>query len=168
VVNVVAFCHRYSDSLHIDTANIVLFGHSMGGWVCLEALTRLPSVKKGFALSTWNIGLDFKKVMNAKERSDLIAKSGNSTKYFVLNTSLSDLFGPVMTHPEQYEPATHAALLAKKSIVMLDEHHRNEEIATAIRAQHPADFDYEVWNTDHPFSNKRVSLMNKVLAFLEK
>ncbi len=168
VVNVVAFCHRYSDSLHIDTANIALFGHSMGGWVCLQALARLPAVKKGFALSTWNIGLDFKKVMNAKERIDLIAKSGNSTKYFVLNTSLSDLFGPVMTHPERYEPATHAALLAKKSIVMLDEHHRNEVIATAIRAQHPADFDYEVWNTDHPFSNKRVSLMNKVLAFLEK
>ena len=46
VTNVVAFCNKYQDSLKIDTANIVLFGHSMGGWVCLKALEQLPQVKK--------------------------------------------------------------------------------------------------------------------------
>jgi pimeloyl-ACP methyl ester carboxylesterase len=38
VVNVVAYCKKYRDSLQIDTSNIVIFGHSMGGWVCLKAL----------------------------------------------------------------------------------------------------------------------------------
>src|SRR3569833_4192522 len=38
VVNVVAFCKQYADSFRIDTNNIALFGHSMGGWVCLKAL----------------------------------------------------------------------------------------------------------------------------------
>ena len=59
VVNVVAFCNKYQDSLKIDTSNIVLFGHSMGGWVCLKALQELPTIKKGFALSTWDIAKDF-------------------------------------------------------------------------------------------------------------
>lgn len=31
VVNVVGFCKKYQDSLQIDTSNIVLFRHSMGG-----------------------------------------------------------------------------------------------------------------------------------------
>ncbi len=44
VVNVVSFCSKYQDSLKIDTSNIVLFGHSMGGWVCLKSLERLPAL----------------------------------------------------------------------------------------------------------------------------
>jgi len=55
VVNVVAFCKQNADKFNIDTTNIALFGHSMGGWVCLKALQQLPGVKKGFALSTWDI-----------------------------------------------------------------------------------------------------------------
>ena len=38
VVNLVKFCNKFQDSLKIDTSNIVLFGHSMGGWICLKAL----------------------------------------------------------------------------------------------------------------------------------
>lgn len=49
VVNVTMFCNKYQDSLKIDTSNIVLFGHSMGGWICLKALQELPQIKKGFA-----------------------------------------------------------------------------------------------------------------------
>ena len=67
VVNVVAFCKKYQDSLQIDTSNIVLFGHSMGGWVGLKVLQQLPGVKKGFFLSTWNIYEDFKNVKTLKE-----------------------------------------------------------------------------------------------------
>ena len=46
--------------------NIVLFGHSMGGWVCLKALQELPTIKKGFVLSTWDIVKDFKNVSYEK------------------------------------------------------------------------------------------------------
>ncbi len=42
VVNVVAFCKQNADKFNIDTTNIALFGHSMGGWVCLKALQQLP------------------------------------------------------------------------------------------------------------------------------
>ena len=71
VVNVVSFCNKYQDSLKIDTSNIVLFGHSMGGWICLKALEQIPQIRKGFALSTWDIYSDFKKVMNKNEMLQL-------------------------------------------------------------------------------------------------
>ena len=66
VVNVVSFCTKYQDSLKIDTSNIVLFGHSMGGWVCIKALQEIPTIKKGFALSTWNIGNDYRNIVTEK------------------------------------------------------------------------------------------------------
>src|SRR5438045_2531013 len=76
VVNVVGFCKKYQDSLQIDTSNIVLFGHSMGGWVCLKALQKLPDVKKGFALSTWNIYGDFKNVKTKQQINDKVKAEG--------------------------------------------------------------------------------------------
>lgn len=168
VENVVKFCNKYQDSLRIDTANIVLFGHSMGGWVTLKALAAIPQIKKGFALSTWNIYGDFKKVMNQKELADLANNPELGVKYFVLNASLQEIFGPVPQHRDYFNLAKAGNALAGKQIVMLDEHHGNQEIADSLKLVNKSYFKYEVWKTDHPFSNKRVSLMNELIRFLNR
>ncbi|HLX93797.1 MAG TPA: alpha/beta fold hydrolase [Puia sp.] len=168
VVNVYAFCKKYEDSLKIDTSDIVLFGHSMGGWVCLKALQKLPSIKKGFALSSWNIGNDFKKVTTEKELLQLANNPNTGGRYFVLNASLKELFSPVISNRDYYNLINDGNALAGKQIIMLDEHPGNKQVAAAIRNANKAYFDYQVWQTDHPFTNKRVSLINKVLEFLER
>jgi pimeloyl-ACP methyl ester carboxylesterase len=169
VKNVVAFCKRNADSLLIDTANIVLFGHSMGGWVCLKALQQLPTVKKGFALSTWDIAGDFK---NATTRQQMLAIATNKDivgpHYFVLNSSVEKIFQPVIAQRAFYDLRNDGKALAGKQIIMLDEHNGNKQIAEAIQKNNNAFFQYEVWQTDHPFTNKRVALMKKVLSFLDK
>ena len=168
VVNVVVFCEKYQDSLKIDTSRIVLFGHSMGGWVCIKALQQLPTVKKGFALSTWNIGNDYKNVSTEKEMLRLANDPNTGGKYFVLNTSLKDLYTPVMHNQTYFNLVNDGITLADKQIIMIDEHEGNKKLADKIKENNKSYFDYEVWQTDHPFSNKRVSLINKVLAFLER
>ena len=50
---------------------------------------------------------------------------------------------------------------------MLDEHSGNKEIADTIKAMHLAFFDYRVWDTDHGFTNKRGSLINKLISFID-
>ena len=168
VVNVVAFCNKYQDSLKIDTSNIVLFGHSMGGWVCLKALQELPTVKKGFALSTWDIAKDFKNVSNEKEMLRIATDPNIAGKYFVLNTSLKDLYTPVIQNQTYFNLLNEGKSLADKQIIMIDEHEKNQQLADKIKESNQSYFDYSVWQTDHSFTNKRVSLINKVLAFLEK
>jgi pimeloyl-ACP methyl ester carboxylesterase len=168
VVNVVAFCNKYQDSLKIDTSNIVLFGHSMGGWVCLKALQELPTVKKGFALSTWDIAKDFKNVSNEKEMLRIATDPNIAGKYFVLNTSLKDLYAPVTQNQTYFNLLNEGKSLADKQIIMIDEHEKNQQLADKIKESNQSYFDYSVWQTDHSFTNKRVSLINKVLAFLEK
>lgn len=166
VVNVVSFCKHYSDSLKIDTSNIVLFGHSMGGWICLKALQRLPDVKKGFALSTWNIYGDTKGVKSEQELVKQAKENGGD--YFVLNTPIEKIFQPVWKNPQFYNLANDAKALANKQIIMLDEHNGNKELATALKAENKNYFDYQVWDTDHPFTNKRVALIKLVLEFLNQ
>ena len=168
VVNVVGFCKKYQDSLKIDTSNIVLFGHSMGGWICLKALQQLPIIKKGFALSAWNIADDYKKVLTEKEMLQLANDPNTGGKYFVLNASLKELFSPVIQNREYFNLANDGKALADKQIIMLDEHFRNKQLAEALKVANKSYFDYEVWQTDHPFTNKRVSLINKVLEFLDR
>ena len=168
VVNVVAFCKRYQDSLKIDTSNIVLFGHSMGAWVCLKALQELPTIKKGFALSTWNIGNDYKNVSTEKEMLRLANDPNTGGKYFVLNTSLKDIYTPVLRNQTYFNLENDGKSLADKQIIMIDEHQGNKQLSDKIKETNKSYFDYEVWQTDHPFTNKRVSVINKVLAFLER
>ena len=56
----------------------------------------------------------------------------------------------------------------QEQIIMLDEHERNKKIAVAIQNLHPPFFKYYVWQTDHAFTNKRISLINLVLSFLDR
>ena len=165
VVNVVGFCKKYQDSLQIDTTNIVLFGHSMGGWVCLKALQQLPTIKKGFALSTWDIYGDLK---DAHSETELIKKAAAGGEYFVLNSSIKEIFTPLLTKPAYFDLANDGKALANKQIIMLDEHLFNKKIADAIKKENKTYFDYQVWQTDHPFSNKIIALMKLVLSFLDK
>ena len=163
VVNVVAFCKKYADSLQIDPSRIALFGHSMGGWVCLKALQQLPDVKKGVAVSAWNI---FEVTTNNQV---LATREKKAEEYFVLNKkSGKDLFKPVLENPEYYNLTNTAEALSQKQIIMLEEYQRNPSVADAIKNKNKAFFEYEVWQTDHSFTNKRVALIKKVLAFLEK
>ena len=166
VVNVVRFCKKYQDSLQIDTSYIVLFGHSMGGWVCLKALQKLPSVKKGFALSTWNIYGDFKNIKTEQQIIQKVKEEGG--EIFVLNTPTKEIFETVVKEPNYFNLANDAKTLSDKQIIMLDEHSNNNEIATSIKSSNKSYFDYQVWQTDHPFTNKRISLINMVLAFLDR
>jgi len=86
----------------------------------------------------------------------------------VLNSSLHDIFSPVLRDPDYFDLAKGAKALAKKQIVMLDEHIGNNALAHTLKSSNNIYFDYEVWQTDHPFTNKRIALFKKTLKFLEQ
>lgn len=166
VVNVVNYCQQHADQFGIDHEEIVLFGHSMGGFVTLKALQQLPTIKKGFVLSAWDIGSTFEKKTKPEELNGLIKKYG--IDYFVLNTPSKEIFQPVLEDSKYFDLSKDGKSLSEKELMMLDEHNKNEHIADALSVKNTAYFDYQVWDTDHSFTNKRVSLMNAVLDFLQK
>jgi pimeloyl-ACP methyl ester carboxylesterase len=168
VTNVVAFCNKYQDSLKIDTSNMVLFGHSMGGWAGLKAIEQLPQIKKAFILSAWDMYNQYKRQLSGTELNAYNVNADTLGKYFVLNGSLNDRFKPVIDRDDYYSLEKNISPLKEKQIVMLDEHDRNKKIAEAIQNLNPVYFEYNIWQTDHSFTNKRISMINKLLWFLDK
>ena len=168
VLNVVAFCNKYQDSLKIDTSNIVLFGHSMGGWTGLKAIQQLPQIKKAFILSAWDIFNQYKRQLTGTDLNAFNINADTVGKYFVLNGSLNDRFKPVINRDDYYSIEINSKPLKEKQILMLDEHDRNKNIAEAIRNLNPLYFEYTIWQTDHSFTNKRISMINKLLWFIDK
>jgi len=164
VVNAVHYIEKEKVKLNVDIDNIILFGHSMGGWVTLKSVQRLPEIKKVFALSTWDIASTFKNIQN---ESELVAHPlDDFNNVFVLNTPYKNLFTPVIKDRSFYNIEYDAKLLATKKIFILDEHQGNEHIVNAIKKEPNCNVEYSVWETDHSFTNKRVSLMKKVLEFI--
>ncbi len=166
VVNVVAFCKKYSDSLRIDTSNIALFGHSLGGWVCLKALAEIPGIKKGFAISAANFYQQFKNI-STEQLKAFAARPNNPYSYFVLNTPVEQIYKQIIDDLSYFNLDNDEALSGKQYI-MIDENNKNKELAESLRKKNHNYFEYEVWKTDHGFTNKRISLINKVLSFLDK
>jgi pimeloyl-ACP methyl ester carboxylesterase len=168
VINVVSFCNKYQDSLKIDTANIMLFGHSMGGWTALKAIQQLPLIKKAFILSAWDINNQYKRQLTGSELDSYNLSPDTLGKYFVLNGSLKDRFLPVIQRDDYFNLENNITRLKGKQIIMLDENDRNKRIADAIKNLKPVFFDYEIWQTDHSFTKKRISLINKLIAFIDR
>ena len=167
VKNVVAYCKKNAAALEIDTAKMVLFGHSMGGFVCLKALQEIPEIKKGFALSAWDI---YSEVVDSIATNALSSLEKEADNNFVLNKkSGKELFAPIPHEGAYYDLALGAGALSNKQVVMLDEHRKNEAIAKAIQQSNHSYFSYDVWlDTDHSFTNKRASLTKKLIDFLNR
>ena len=166
VKNLVAYFKQNAAKFQIDVKTIVLFGHSMGGFVCLKALQEISDIQKGFALSSWDI---YAGTTKAEKENKLSVLEKGADDYFVLNKkSGKALFAAVLQEADFHNLLNSAKPLANKQVVMLDEHDGNKELAASIQKANQNYFSYEVWKTDHSFTNKRVSLINKVLAFLDR
>ena len=165
VASAVAFCKQQAQTLHIDTARLALFGHSMGGWVALKALAQQPDIKKAIILSPMDINAV---VAMSKTPSDTGFETYVAGLFMLHNTSGHALLAAVQANTAAYELAAEAVPLSTKQLVFLDENRRNEQWIKTIGAANKASFRYEVWDTDHPFSNKRIALTKAVLTFLNK
>ena len=166
VKNVVAYFKQNAAKFQIDVRTIALFGHSMGGFVCLKALEEISDIQKGFALSSWDI---YASTIKAEKANKLSTLEKDADNYFVLNKkSGKALFAAVLQDADFHNLLNSSKVLATKQVVMLDEHEDNKDLAASIQEANQNYFSYEVWKTDHSFTNKRVSLINKVLAFLDK
>lgn len=166
VKNVVAYIKANAAKFQVDEAQIALFGHSMGGFVCLKALQEIPGIRKGFALSAWDIYSYTTRLSNKNQLAELEKEADG---YFVLNKkSGKALFADVLSNPGYHNLLNSANALSGKQVFMLDEHRENAGLANIFKKANHNYFEYAVWNTDHSFTNKRVSLIKTVLAFLDK
>lgn len=164
VASAVAFCKQQAKALRIDTTRLALFGHSMGGWVALKALAQLPEIKKAVILSPWDI---YGTAASTDGSRATIEKYADGL-FMLRKASGNALMVPVLADAQAFQLTAMGPALSARQLVFLDENRRNEAWIKPIGAANKAGFRYEVWDTDHPFSNKRIALTKTVLEFLNK
>lgn len=164
VASAVAFCKQQAKALRIDTTRLALFGHSMGGWIALKALAQLPEIKKTVILSPWDIYGTAASTDGSRAATEKYADG----LFMLRKASGNALMTPVLANAQAFQLTAIGPALSTKQLVFLDENRRNEAWIKPIGAANKAGFRYEVWDTDHPFSNKRVALTKTVLKFLNK
>jgi pimeloyl-ACP methyl ester carboxylesterase len=164
-VNIANYCKVNARSMHIDTSQIALFGHSMGGWVALKAASRLPFVKKAFALSTWDI---YKTANDAKTK-------GTIDKWYLEAEGFSEikitsgkwLYEPVFRDSTAFILTNNGLQVAGKKLFFLDEHYNNKYIVEDLKKYTPQ-IQYDVWKSDHSFTYTRIAMLQKLMAFLNE
>ena len=162
--NVLMYAKQNSGSLQIDTSNIAVLGHSMGGLVCLKLLQLLPGLKKGIVVSAMSVPV----VLSGSDGRTLSSRATDLEKLFVLNIkSGKDFYAPFVADSTYFDLSKDTKAFSNKQLMILDENNKNKLLADAIRL-HNTSLDYEIWQTDHPFTNKRVALIKKVILFLDK
>jgi len=164
VASAVAFCKQQAKSLRIDTTRLALFGHSMGGWVALKALAQLPEIRKALILSPWDIYSTAASTDGSRAATEKYADG----LFMLRKASGNALMAPVLADAPAFQLTAVGPGLSTKQLVFLDENRRNESWIKPIGIANKAGFRYEVWDTDHPFTNKRVALTKTVVAFLNK
>ena len=164
-VNIVNYFKVNAGSMNVDTSQIALFGHSMGGWVALKAATRLPFVKKVFVLSTWDI---YKDVINEKIKGTLDNRYTQAEGYSELKiTSGKLLYEPVMRDSVAFILSNEGSKIADKKIFFLDEHYNNKYIVDSFK-KYTQNIKYDVWKSDHSFTYTRIAMLRRLLSFLNE
>lgn len=157
-----------------DPGQIVLVGHSMGGWAALTSAARDQNVRAVASIAGWNIGRVSRELADAEKYAAAV-KATEASVLPLRGTSADALVRERATHVEDWDLTKYAPVLARRSVLLIggqrdmvapmSENH--VPLVTALEGQRAPNLKTVVLDSDHAFSDKRVALTRAVLSWLE-
>ncbi|MDO4467222.1 MAG: prolyl oligopeptidase family serine peptidase [Bacillota bacterium] len=153
----------------IDTNNMFLVGHSMGGQSVLNAAKELPFIKGVVAMAAYDIGAAFRYKME-KELFLMIETEGQCLKM----TSASDVYENALFHQQELSVLNNYESLINKNVLLIEASF--DTIAPPERMLMPlakllkeADgkIEYKKISSNHSFIGQRMKLANFVGDWIE-
>ena len=159
-----------AEQYDIDTENIFLVGHSMGGQTVLNAAKELPFIKGVAALAAYDIGAAFRYRME-KDLFLMIETEGQCLKM----TSASDVYENALIHQQelsilnQYEELTrHNVLLVEASMDTIAPPDKMLRPLAEKLQEAGSSIEYTSIKTNHSFVGQRMRLTRTVGEWIEK
>lgn len=149
------------EHLRVDPRNIFLFGHSMGAGLALIAGLDDPRVKGVVAISVFNPYANFQ---GRAAQVNLMDIGSYLSGLGMLHTTPETFLKGIIRHVQEYNIEKKIAG-TKKPVLVIDEHDLNDNLKAYSRRR---SFDYERWNTDHAFTDKRLALGIRTQRWLDK
>ena len=146
--------------LRIDTSKIALFGHNTGGAIAFIAGLNHPKVKGIATLSLFN---PYRIIKNSQGLSNLISMKEYLSTLGMLNINPDQFLGQMAANVEDYNLELLIGM-TEKPVLIIDEHEANDYFKKMSAKKN---VQYEIWDTDITFSNKRTALNRRLRDWLE-
>ena len=159
-----------ADRYNIDTENIFLVGHSMGGQTVLNAAKELPFIKGVVAMAAYDIGAAFDYKME-KDLFLMIETEGQCLKM----TSVSDVYENASDNRQQLSVVNDYEKLVDHNVLLVEA--ALDTIAPPDKMLKPlanylkaagGKIDYEIIKSNHSFVGQRMKLAQTVGKWLEE
>ena len=159
-----------ADQYDIDTENIFLVGHSMGGQTVLNAAKDLPFIKGVVAMAAYDIGAAFRYKME-KDLFLMIETEGQCLKM----NSASDVYENALMNQQELSVLNRYDELAKRNVLLIEAAFDTiappekmlKPLATKLEELH-ANVSYESIQSNHSFVGQRMKLAKIVGEWIEK
>lgn len=165
-----AYNPAIADRYNIDTKNIFLIGHSMGGQTVINAAKELPFIKGVVAMAAYDIGAAFDYKME-KDLFLMIETEGQCLKM----SSVADVYENASDNRQQLSVVNEYENLIRHNVLLVEAEY--DTVAPPDKMLKPlakylkeagGEIDYEIIKANHSFVGQRIKLAHIVGKWLEE
>ncbi|HYH81965.1 MAG TPA: alpha/beta fold hydrolase, partial [Longimicrobium sp.] len=155
----------------VDTARIAVVGHSVGGWLALQAPARNPSVSCTAALDAWNVGA-FAKMARANPGRDVGAYFRETTdpESGPIRGNAADMVREAVANADAWDFLAQAPALKDRAVFLAasttDADAARVALTQALQSAGAAHVRSTHYTDDHSFSSNRIVLAEELVRWL--
>jgi pimeloyl-ACP methyl ester carboxylesterase len=155
----------------IDPARIALVGHSMGGWLALQAPASDPGIACTAALDAWNLGA-FGKLARAHPERDAGAyfRETTDTESGPIRGDAGAMLREAVANADAWDFTTQAPALKDRAVFLAASTSEADAARVALtqslRAAGATHLRSTHYDDDHPFSAHRIALAEELVRWL--
>jgi pimeloyl-ACP methyl ester carboxylesterase len=155
-----------AEKFRTDPHRIVLIGHSMGGFMAVNAAAHDPEITALCMISAWNIGAEMREPMNQR-RKELF--DGASSR--LAGTTPQGLLDEAKANMAHWDYVDWASLLKSRPVLVIESHDGtvadNKVFAERLRKAGATQLTETYFETDHAYADHRIALQTAILNWLQ-
>ncbi|MCB9452475.1 MAG: alpha/beta fold hydrolase [Anaerolineaceae bacterium] len=158
----------------VDTARLVVVGHSMGGWAALMTAAADPSLDTVASIAGWNIGMDVSMVADGDVPREVLLPFFAESADRLRGTTGAALLDEGLAYGGDWNLINYARVLAGRRLLLIagerDDgtpppiHHT--PLVYALEKAGAEQLTHQLIDSDHSFNDRRIALARTVLDWL--
>ena len=164
-----------SSDLNVDPENIVLIGHSMGGWASMMAAAELPRIRRIVLIAGFDIGILGDLVHDDALNLEDVRMMFHDLSVPLRIGSVDDLITEMLNERAEWKILNHVDDLKDRSILMIGA--ENDVIAInalyldplekALKEAGAENIEVKMIDSDHSFSDGRIELIRTIWNWID-
>lgn len=155
----------------VDAHQIIVIGHSMGGYMAASATAHNPQIAGAVLISAWNIGADYESGRHTQSEQPTIANEAKSLESDnnllpLTGTSGEALAREIHDHQKELNFNNLAPAMANRAIFVITANDGlapvDKALADALRKAGDNHVSERHWDTDHSYSGQRAELTTAI------